>query len=41
MTDSAFGLGRHGFRNLKAVHHNLSAPMLREFTADFGAGLTR
>ena len=30
MTDTAFGLSRHGFRNLKAVNFNLSAPALYE-----------
>src|ERR1700761_3530440 len=42
MTDSAFGLtdvlGRHGFRNLKAVHHNLSAPALYEEAVRRGEG---
>ncbi|HEX4273626.1 MAG TPA: phosphoenolpyruvate carboxykinase, partial [Rhizomicrobium sp.] len=38
MTDSAFGLGRHGFRNLKAVHHNLSAPVLYEESVRRGEG---
>ena len=30
MSDTAHGLGRHGFRNLKAVNWNLSAPALYE-----------
>ena len=30
MSDTAFGLSRHGFRNLKAVNFNLSAPALYE-----------
>src|SRR3954466_5330728 len=30
MTDTAHGLGRHGFRNLKAVNWNLSVPHLYE-----------
>src|SRR3984885_2973150 len=42
MTDSASGpkidLGRHGFRNLKAVHHNLSAPALYEEAVRRGEG---
>jgi phosphoenolpyruvate carboxykinase (ATP) len=42
MTDSAFGpkndLGRHGLRNLKAVHANLSAPALYEEAVRRGEG---
>src|SRR6201996_2540751 len=42
MTDSAFGLpvdlGRHGFRTLKAVHSNLSAPVLYEEALRRGEG---
>ena len=30
MTDTAHGLGRHGFRSLKAVNWNLSVPSLYE-----------
>ena len=30
MSDTAHGLGRHGFRNLKSVTWNLSAPALYE-----------
>src|SRR5262249_1947757 len=30
MTDTAFGLGRHGFRDLKAVNWNLGVPALVE-----------
>src|ERR1700756_5501531 len=35
---SAFGLERHGFGNLKAVHHNLSAPVLYEESVRRGEG---
>ena len=42
MTDSAFGpvnnLARHGFRNLKAVNCNLSAPALYEEAVRRGEG---
>ena len=38
MTDTAFGLGRHGFRNLKAVNFNLSAPALYEEAVRRGEG---
>ncbi|HEY8255885.1 MAG TPA: phosphoenolpyruvate carboxykinase, partial [Rhizomicrobium sp.] len=38
MTDTAFGLGRHGFRNLKAVNWNLSAPALYEEAVRRGEG---
>jgi phosphoenolpyruvate carboxykinase (ATP) len=38
MTDIAFGLGRHGFRNLKAVNWNLSAPALYEEAVRRGEG---
>ena len=42
MTDSVSGpkidLARHGFRNLKAVHHNLSAPALYEEAVRRGEG---
>ena len=42
MTDTAFGptgdLARHGFRKLKAVHLNLSAPMLYEEAVRRGEG---
>jgi phosphoenolpyruvate carboxykinase (ATP) len=38
MTDSAFGLTGHGFRNLKAVHFNLSAPALYEEALRRGEG---
>src|SRR3569833_3102978 len=30
MTDAAYGLGRHGFRNLKGENWNLSVPALYE-----------
>src|SRR3954470_10220581 len=39
MTDIAFGLGRHGFRNLKAVNWNLSAPALYEEAVRRGEGM--
>jgi phosphoenolpyruvate carboxykinase (ATP) len=35
---SAFGLERHGFRNLKAAHFNLSAPALTEEALRRGEG---
>jgi phosphoenolpyruvate carboxykinase (ATP) len=35
---SAHGLERHGFTNLKAVHHNLSAPALYEEAVRRGEG---
>lgn len=42
MSDTAFGLktdlSRHGFRNLKAVHFNLSAPALYEEAVRRGEG---
>src|SRR6476620_10112188 len=38
MTDTAHGLGRHGFRNLKCVHWNLSAPALYEEAVRRGEG---
>jgi phosphoenolpyruvate carboxykinase (ATP) len=38
MTDSAFGLAGHGFRNLKGVHFNLSAPALCEEALRRGEG---
>ena len=38
MTDTSFGLGRHGFRNLKAVNWNLSAPALYEEAVRRGEG---
>ena len=38
MTDTAYGLGRHGFRNLKAVNWNLSAPALYEEAVRRGEG---
>ena len=38
MTDTAFGLGPHGFRNLKAVNWNLSAPSLYEEAVRRGEG---
>src|SRR6201986_2154591 len=38
MSDTAFGLGRHGFRNLKAVNFNLSAPVLFEEAVKRGEG---
>jgi len=38
MTDTAFGLGRHGFRNLKAVNWNLSVPALYEESVRRGEG---
>ncbi|HWM61591.1 MAG TPA: phosphoenolpyruvate carboxykinase (ATP), partial [Rhizomicrobium sp.] len=37
-TDTSFGLGRHGFRNLKAVNFNLSAPALYEEAVKRGEG---
>ena len=38
MTDTAFGLGRHGFRHLKAVNWNLSVPALYEESVRRGEG---
>jgi phosphoenolpyruvate carboxykinase (ATP) len=38
MTDTAHGLSRHGFRNLKAVNWNLSAPALYEEAVRRGEG---
>jgi len=38
MTDSAYGLGRLGFRNLKAVNFNLSAPALYQEAVKRGEG---
>src|SRR4051812_36460460 len=38
MTDTAFGLSGHGFRNLKAVNFNLSAPALYEEAVRRGEG---
>src|SRR6478752_9935125 len=38
MTDSAHGLGRHGFRNLNSVNWNLSAPALYEEAVRRGEG---
>src|SRR5690349_10819222 len=38
MTDTTFGLGRHGFRNLKAVNWNLSVPALYEEAVRRGEG---
>jgi phosphoenolpyruvate carboxykinase (ATP) len=38
MSDTAYGLGRHGFRNLKAVSWNLSAPALYEEAVRRGEG---
>ena len=35
---SAFGLDRHGFRNLKSVNWNLSAPVLYEMSVARGEG---
>ncbi|MCX7281851.1 MAG: phosphoenolpyruvate carboxykinase [Alphaproteobacteria bacterium] len=39
MTDTAFGLSRHGFRNLKGVNFNLSAPALYEEAIRRGEGM--
>src|SRR6201991_2238657 len=39
MTDTAFGLSRHGFRNLKGVNFNLSAPALYEEAVRRGEGM--
>ena len=39
MSDTAHGLGRHGFRNLKSVTWNLSAPALYEEAVRRGEGL--
>jgi len=39
MTDTAHGLGRHGFRNLKAVNWNLSVAALYEESIRRGEGL--
>jgi phosphoenolpyruvate carboxykinase (ATP) len=39
MTDTAFGLGLHGFRNLKRVNFNLSAAVLVEEAVKRGEGL--
>src|ERR1700733_10139318 len=38
MTDTVYGLGRHGFRNLEAVNFNLSAPALYEEAVKRGEG---
>jgi phosphoenolpyruvate carboxykinase (ATP) len=38
MTDTAFGLSRHGFRNLTGVNWNLSAPALYEEAVRRGEG---
>jgi len=38
MTDTAFGLGQQGFRNLKAVNWNLSVPALYEEAVRRGEG---
>ena len=38
MSDGAFGLDRYGFRNLKTVHFNLSAPALFEESICRGEG---
>jgi len=38
MTDMDFGLGRHGFRNLKAVHWNLGVAALYEESIRRGEG---
>ena len=38
MTDTAFGLGRHGFSNLEAVNFNLSAAALYEEAVRRGEG---
>ena len=39
MTDTALGLSRHGFRNLKGVNFNLSAPALYEEAVRRGEGM--
>src|SRR5206468_8486715 len=36
--DNSLGLGRHGFRNLKAVNWNLTAPALYEEAVRRGEG---
>src|SRR5215468_9820863 len=38
MTDTAHGLGRHGFRNLKTVNWNLTVPALYEEAIRRGEG---